>query len=741
MFNLEKQQDAHRSAYEAIPRQCAIILDVKSPGTALRNIRTNNQIWDEFAESELIRELSSLIDLSDSVQAFNELISENRIIAFAIPSDNALNWGFIMPLPMDFEETKSLDLIETLEGVTWDATARKGELRLNDLLFQAAFVDGLLLVSSGASLLQSMSNTLANNEGLQNDENFSYAYQVGGKNKVLNIYLQHNQITTWLLNRLSPFLISGLSKLSNMGEWTELDLLLKPNSIQLNGFSVGQIDLDEQDAQNLSRYYEVMSAKTAYYYPTKILKKQFSEQQEILIDSLDKTTHNGLKHLLSECSTYEGLVFANKLGLSEISKPYVAFEKSSAPSLEELLKTCASFDSVLQFPKLFENGLSLPFTDTGAYHINTDNWHIFAADKQAAEDFKATSKRLNESGNFESFSENLLSDAHLSIYFSPFRMSQEIPLFFKEAYLDYWKRNTPFVERFEGFSWQITKETNQRVFHHIYLKYNPDFQEDQSYLWVAKGDAAFTPKLHLFKNHYTGADEILVQDKNHRLHLYNNLGKKLWETKLDAPINSEVYIVDRYKNDKYQILLSTEKSLYLIDRKGRNTEGFPIQIASGLSAGISCMDYDNNKNYRILVPSKEGDIHNFDIDGKKVKGWNYKQSSPVINSPEYFQVGKKDHILILTADGQLRTLDRKGDVRNKVSDELKFPEQVSMGIFAGSTEAKSLIVLNTKDALLQLRLDGKQKKISNLNMNSKLFYSDVDLDKYPEILQIGRAHV
>lgn len=170
-------------------------------------------------------------------------------------------------------------------------------------------------------------------------------------------------------------------------------------------------------------------------------------------------------------------------------------------------------------------------------------------------------------------------------------------------------------------------------------------------------------------NHNTKAVEWILQDNKNRLYLFDDGGKKLWEAPIEDRIISEIVQVDRYKNGKLQYLFSTKSKIYLVDRNGVMVSGYPLKLTTQCNQGITLCDYDKNRNYRIFVPRSDKRIELFDIEGKKVSGWQ----SPILKSApvtrvKHFRVGGKDYIVVADKS-KLYIFDRKGNVRvncNKV---------------------------------------------------------------------------
>ena len=107
------------------------------------------------------------------------------------------------------------------------------------------------------------------------------------------------------------------------------------------------------------------------------------------------------------------------------------------------------------------------------------------------------------------------------------------------------------------------------------------------------------------KDHTTGALQVLVQDAQHRLHLFGSTGKALWTHRWTVPVMGGVHQVDRYRNGKLQLLFNTAGQVHRSSaRKGRG--GLPVKLEGTASAPIALFDYDGRRDYRILVPTTNG---------------------------------------------------------------------------------------------------------------------------------------
>ena len=118
-------------------------------------------------------------------------------------------------------------------------------------------------------------------------------------------------------------------------------------------------------------------------------------------------------------------------------------------------------------------------------------------------------------------------------------------------------------------------------------------------------------------------------------------------------------------------MFNTRDSIYLIDRNGNNVKPFPIGTKKNMSVPIAVFDYDNNKNYRILI-AMENELQMLDKRGKVIRGWEFNQtSSKVSMTPEIIQLFNKDYIIISEDNGKIHFLNRRGQSRIDVVQKIQ----------------------------------------------------------------------
>ena len=218
----------------------------------------------------------------------------------------------------------------------------------------------------------------------------------------------------------------------------------------------------------------------------------------------------------------------------------------------------------------------------------------------------------------------------------------------------------------------------------------------------------------IVKNHINNKSELIIQDENNILHLINSVGQIEWSKKIEGQVLNEIHQIDSYKNGKLQFLFATKNKLHLVDRKGRNVGKFPLKFNDDITQPISVFDYDNNKNYRVLI-TQNNELFMFDSKGGRVRGFDYIKNEEIINSPKHFRILDKDLIVFKTRN-DLKIINRRG--RPRIETKTKFNFSSGNVFQFGNT----IVTQTSKNEIIEIDLKGNTKIIdsysSDMNFSS-----------------------
>ncbi len=228
------------------------------------------------------------------------------------------------------------------------------------------------------------------------------------------------------------------------------------------------------------------------------------------------------------------------------------------------------------------------------------------------------------------------------------------------------------VDFCSGLSWNLNRY-DDRVYYSAVLYKNEKEKKDKSLLWSINLEHLTWGPFAL-KNHRTDSRDIIVQDSTNKIHFIGANGKLKWSKQLNGQILGNPYQIDAYKNEKFQILFNTEKSIYAVDVLGNFLESFPINLPFAATNEVVVLDYDQNKNYRLIVALENNKIYNFDLNGMAVIGWETPSiESPIYHPISHFAINGLDYIFSIQKSGEVNLYNRKGELRFQLKAKLDIP--------------------------------------------------------------------
>lgn len=590
----------------------------------------------------------------------------------------------------------------------------------NKVIHAFAYVKGVLVISESSFLIENAIRVFESKEKVnfrtQNKSLFQFA---SIKSDAGNLFVNFSQLSHSAL--VNTQLRKSIPILQNLAESSILDVKVDSDLISMNGFTldstVSSLGLSVfQDQKSIkfdmARFIPNYS-KSLVYYGVSDLKRYTQSISDSDLINLN------FQQELAVCSVneeQEKFIVIIKLANQDISnfdsgkysESYSGYEIKSLKA--GLLK---AFDQLV--PK-----------DTFDFFMVKEGFAFLSKDIDELKsliDAIESDDTWGKSLAFQEFYERGLQESNVSLFFRD-------PIMPLDGVNEKWK---PLFDslRLSSISWASIQFS--ALDNHFYTSLNlalPSQGEKKS-INKSKTSGSFRLQNSIaaafpVKNHSTGSSELLLQDSTFRIFLFSSDNGSLWHYQLDAMMLA-VHQIDYFKNGKLQYLITTPSSLYLIDRLGRDVQGFPKKLTYNVRFS-DVVDYDKSKNYRYLLSSGEKDIYILDKSAVALEGWSPNRLPfDVGYSPGHYKIGNKDYFLVISKDGAVHLINRKGDLEKKT--------QLKIGSFSGDyfletgpTMGNSFIYTISLDGVIAKQsFDGKSKSQENLvkGNNSKFYLKKV----------------
>lgn len=109
------------------------------------------------------------------------------------------------------------------------------------------------------------------------------------------------------------------------------------------------------------------------------------------------------------------------------------------------------------------------------------------------------------------------------------------------------------------------------------------------------------------KNTGTGKANTISQNKDNSIVLKDENGKELWKKSLGAKLCGMVGEVDFYRNGKIQFLMVEGSKVHLIDRLGKEVDGFPMTLQSKGILGPEKVSVKGTNYWKVLT--EDGEVY------------------------------------------------------------------------------------------------------------------------------------
>lgn len=281
--------------------------------------------------------------------------------------------------------------------------------------------------------------------------------------------------------------------------------------------------------------------------------------------------------------------------------------------------------------------------------------------------------------------------------------------------------------------------SNGMIYNTLSVAFREEVREEAGTEWETLLDTAACIKPFFFTNHNTGAKEIFIQDYKNNGYLINAAGRVLWKVALPEKITGSVYMIDYFRNGKNQLLFAGKNYLHLLDRNGNYVERYPVKLRSPASGPLALFDYDNNQDYRLIIPGEDKLIYAYDITGNVVKGWKqFRTNGTVRTDVRFFRVSGKDY-LVVSDENTVYILDRTGSTKIRIKEPVARAEKSELRLNPGPDPE---LVFSAHDGVIQfVSFNGTVRKaaLGKFSGDHSFDFFDIDGDGFGEYLFIDRG--
>jgi len=597
----------------------------------------------------------------------------------------------------------------------------------------AAIKSGLLLISSSEEIIAASDAMTPGGNDVRDLPGFSGVFKASGRNED-KLYIVFSNLPTAIKPLLNTEMLSVSEKIGIIAAVLGADIHVDNSGLMLAGYtsvvdSTSSLFRFTRGSAGVFTTYTILPSATSF------LEASFEEEPLPGVRSVVSVSDTALK-LASLMKPFIGSEITRAMVVLREGVPGPAwlyvYRLNDRVSAERVFtdefsrisgdanKFYFSPDDAVNIPvyKTPFRGLyntKLPYAQTSA----NDSWFAFYDNYLVTGSSYAViarllydnllNKTLANDIFYRDFEAALPSVAKYYLYMKPVPASDYLSQFLDPGLFNQENDRVGLFTRFNAAGMRLIP-ANGMIYTSVSLKHSDEIVEKSDTEWETLLDTVAAIKPFFFKNHLTGAPEIFIQDLRNNIYLINSAGRVLWKVPLSERITSQVFMIDYFKNGRYQMLFSGRNNLHLIDRNGNYVERYPVKLRSPASAPMALFDYDNNKEYRIIIPGEDKNIYAYDKTGSVVKGWkNFRTNGMVSSEIAWLRVSGKDYI-IASDESAVYFLDRTGGTRLKLKEQVLKANGSSIRLVASRTP---FVVCSAPDGTLQqIFFDGTVKKIT-----------------------------
>ena len=722
-FYLRSLKSPSRDALEAVPAGAFCVVASHDARNTWEQLNQGNLIWAALTETEWAASVSATASLVDSLLESNssigELMEDNTCyLSLHCTGNEGFNYVFSVALPGTAYDDKAIEFVKSgARGYQFTeqelTTAKIFTAKSGEKKFYVSVCEGVLQFSDNEDLLKAGIEQLSKGKSLADDYAFQSVRKTAGKKSAANVYVNYSRLLVLLKRVSDKSFHESLDVMNTFAGWTETDISLRPNAALMNGYTYAS----DSNASYLNVFRgqqpqpleadAILPSSTVSYLDFCI--SNFNEYLKNYDQYLEKLgTGDERRERLAQLNAnygyspdeHIGTWIGNEIVKAEINIPGEGIKPVAVLSTVSTAKTREKLESLR--PKRDTGSVAPPFDSTGvlvrsvpvpemlpatfgglfsefreAFYAITSHYVIFGTDENTVRAFIIAAefgRTLRKDRSYADFATNMATEASVTFYAAVPKTQGLIEERAETGFRADVTHHADLLKRFDGIVLQYNIDEGNLHYTNAFLRHNPQTKKNFASLWETQLDTTFSGKPWLLTNHNTKGLDIFVQDDANTIYLVSSTGTVFWKKQLSQPIMSEVQQVDVLKNGKLQIVFNTRDSLFAMDRNGDAISIFPVKLPATATNGVRVMDYENTREYRLLIACEDKKVYNYTAKGVKVDGWKIPVTSDIVVAPvQHTVVAGKDYVVIVDRSGHTYITDRQGATRLTLKEQLGTP--------------------------------------------------------------------
>jgi len=757
--------------YKAISPGGCIVIETVDLQSFMNSLTTGKGLFGEAGKikefDSFNRKLKYLTDQLNKPEFKKFLYNGSSIISFHQTEKGKLQPLLSMTVPGKIryrhikEMLRSLGIKEVIESKLNSNKVLKIPFAVNNQKDTAyvSLISGLMLCSSSKELLEEARIQMGREKDIRNMPGFSRVLLASGKNED-KIFVVFANLHSLLKSVLGKDIQGVAKKITKLAGTAEGDIYINEDGFVLSGYA------ESLDSSEFFYKYKFIPPREFHTYKilpsSTVLFETLVLSAESPVSKSDSTVSQAAADLAVKLKEYTG---------EEITRAYIdikerpvsdntliIYELSNRVQAEQLfLEELGTGNEIFYFepddqtripvyktPFKGLTGILLPgFAPESdeSYFAFYDNFMIagnsYVTISKLLYD-NLLNKTLANDLTYRDFESTLPSRAGYFFYCVPSHIIDYLAGFLNEDIIKALKSNKNSISKIQAVGYQFAS-SNGMIYNSLSIRFKEDVREESTTEWETLLDTIAGIKPFFFTNHNTGAKEIFIQDMKNNTYLINAAGRVLWKVPLNERIIGAIYMIDYFRNGKYQLMFSGKNYIHLLDRNGNYVGRYPVKLRSPATNSLALFDYDNNLNYRLFIAGEDKMIYSYDKTGNVVKGWNpFRTTGYVKAGISYFKVSGKDY-LVASDETSVYFLDRAGNKRVNLKESVTKASGSAMRLIPGSEPS---VVCTSPDGTVQhIYFDGSIKKFSLKKFSGDHSFDnfDVDGDGFGEYIFIDKG--